>query len=202
MVTEIKKFNVDTDYTKLEVADYVIGDDWAWERKAMSDFIRSLHSGKIWKDLRAIRDNYKYPGLILEGKLPTVYPRSAYYLLKRLRATLGSIRYDWKVPIDRTDSIKDTAMFLVSIHSRIGKEKKAWYRPVKKKAVHPFEIASDLLCTLPKIGRVKAETMLMEHGTIKNVINLSAEDLRKFKGVSKDNADRIYSILNLKMKKE
>lgn len=197
----IEKYNIETDYTPLGAGDYLIGDDWVWERKSMGDFIRCLQTGKIWTDLRRIKDEYKKPGLILEGRLPTNYSRNEYMTLKRLRASLGSIRHDWGIPIDRTDSLEDTVMFLVSIHSRMDKEKKKWYRPVKKKKAKADDIISDLLCTLPNVGRVKAEQMLAEYGSVRSIMNLSAEEFTKFKGISKDIGNRIYTILNLGEKK-
>lgn len=202
ILEKIVKFNIETDYTLLNTGDYVIGDDWCWERKSMGDFIRCLTTGKIWTDIRKVKDNYKYGGLILEGRLPTDYTRNEYMTLKRLRASMGSIRHDWGLSIDRTDSLDDTAMFLVSIHSRIGREKKKWYRPVKKQQTKSEDIISDLLCTLPNVGRVKAEQMLVEYGSVKNIMNLSAEEFTEFKGISKDVGNRIYTILNLGEKKD
>lgn len=201
ILEKIAKFNIETDYTLLNTGDYVIGDDWCWERKSMGDFIRCLTTGKIWTDVRKVKENYKYGGLILEGRLPTDYTRSEYMTLKRLRASMGSIRHDWGLSIDRTDNLDDTAMFLVSIHSRIGREKKKWYRPVKKQKTKSEDIISDLLCTLPNVGRVKAEQMLVEYGSVKNIINLSAKEFTEFKGISKDIGNRIYTILNLGEKK-
>ena len=197
LVDEVRKLKVEVDYKQLGVGDVLIGDEDVWERKTMSDFVGSLVDGRIWTQLRNMKKNYKYSMLILEGDLPGTLPNQAYILRKRLRMTIASIRYDWKVPVDRTDNIKDTAMFLVAYYSRMGREKRKYYRPVKKQKANPRDIVSDVLCTLPGIGRVKAEELLLTHGTVKGVINLPPEEFRKIKGISMNKAIEIHDILNL-----
>jgi len=196
LVDEIRKFKVDVDYRFLEVGDILIGDQEAWERKTMEDFVGSLHKGKIWEQIRNIKDEYENPGLILEGRLPSEVPRAAYIMRKRIRMTLASIRKDWGIPIDYTENIKDTAMFLVSYYSRIGREKRKYYRPVKKQKTDPFDIASDVLCALPGIGRVKVDELMLTYGSVKDITALSAKELAKIRGISMDKANEIYVILN------
>lgn len=184
----------------LGVADALIGPDHAWERKTVQDLVRSLGDGSLWNQVREIKENYKYPALLIEGRMPSEYPKAAYLMLKRIRMTLGSIRYDWNIPVDRTNCISDTAMFLVSIHSRVDREKREYYRPVKKKKQDTLEIISDLLCTLPKVGRKTAEQLMLEYGSVKDITSLKAEDFSRIKGISIPIAQRIHAILNLKRK--
>ena len=202
LVDEIRKLKVEVDYKKLGVGDVLIGDEDVWERKTMSDFVGSLVDGRIWEQLRNMKKNYKHSMVILEGDLPGTLPNQAYILRKRLRMTIASIRHDWRIPVDRTDNIKDTAMFLVAYYSRMGREKRKYYRPVKKQSKDPRYIVSDVLCALPNIGRKKAEEMLLEYGSVKNVVNLTAEEFSKFKGISKSGGNEIHSLLNMELKKD
>lgn len=197
LVDAITKYDVEVDYKRLEVGDILIGDQDVWERKTMADLIRSLQDGSVWVQLKNMKKDYKNTMLLLEGELPGDLPVQAKMLKKRLRMSIGSIRYDWKVPVDRTDCISDTAMFVVAYYSRIDREKRKFYRPVKKQKTDPYDIASDLLCTLPGIGRIKAEELLAIHGNVKNTINLLPKDFSKTKGISIDKANKIHAILNL-----
>lgn len=194
LVEELEKFKIEVDHSRIEVGDIVIGDD-AWERKTTEDFVRSLNVGRLWEQVKELKRNYVSVGLIFEGKFPSKYPRAAYLLKRRMRLTMATIRKDWGVPIDHTENIEDTAMFIASYYARVNKEKRKYYRPVKKQSQNPYDIASDILCALPNVGRVTADRMLEEHGSIREISNLERGELSSIKGISKDAADRIFFLL-------
>jgi len=197
LVKAIESFKIEVDYSRMKVADVVIGDD-AWERKTTRDFVQSLQVGRLWDQVKEMKLNFEGVGLIFEGRMPSDYPRAAYMLKRRMWLTLSSIRKDWQIPIDRTENIEETAMFIASYYARVNKEKRKYYRPVKKQQTNPYDIVSDMLCALPSVGRMTADRIMEEYGSVKEIASLEVTELSKIKGISKENAERIRQLMTYK----
>ena len=98
----------------LEVADYVLSDRVAVERKTAEDFINSLIKGErdLFSQLLSLRKSYLRPLLIIEGELyGRVHPNA-------IRGALAAIVVDLGIPVIQTKSQQETAEILLAIAKR------------------------------------------------------------------------------------
>jgi len=181
----------------LEIGDYIIG-DIIIERKTMQDFISSMLSRRLLEQLRNMTQ-YENRLLILEGerlhehKLPQLITNGVASKNRNetninpnaIKGMILSISLDFKIPVIATENEAETANYLfllakqqakqkteLSLHARIPKPK----QEQKKYIIESFG----------GIGPATAEKLLKKFGTIKNIINSSAEELEREIGKKAD----------------
>src|SRR5439155_9777958 len=68
VVRELAKMACIVKPETLEVADYVLSDRVAVERKEATDFATSLIDGRLFPQAKALRDSYSAPLVVIEGE--------------------------------------------------------------------------------------------------------------------------------------
>ena len=66
-ILDQKKDIIKYDTEQLDVADIVISDEVAIERKEGFDFVSSIVDNRLFDQLQRLKEAYSYPILILEG---------------------------------------------------------------------------------------------------------------------------------------
>lgn len=183
----------------LSPGDYWIGDKIIVERKTLKDFLISIKSGRIFQQAYRIANSGKNGLIILEGDKSMVdtslMSRSAVQgALIHLTVFLG-------IPVIRSLNILETAALLIDIfhqcqHHELPRQKQIisgipGIRVSKKQRQKMF-----ILQNIKGIGSEKALSLLESFSTIENVMNGSASDLTKVKGIGNKLADRIYTIFH------
>ena len=184
--------NVELKVKNLEVADYVLSDRVAVERKTSDDFIESLIKGErdLFSQLLSLRKSYSRPVLIIEGELyGRLHPNA-------IRGALAAIVVDLGIPIIQTKSSKETAEILMAI-ARREQELKArevtLHTGKTKKSLK--EQQEYIVSAISNIGPVIARNLLKHFRTIENIVNASEEELIKVPKVGKKIAQKIREVL-------
>jgi len=184
--------NVELKVKNLEVADYVLSDRVAVERKTSDDFIESLIKGErdLFSQLLNLRKSYSRPVLIIEGELyGRLHPNA-------IRGALAAIVVDLGIPIIQTKSSKETAEILMAI-ARREQELKArevvLHTGKTKKSLK--EQQEYIVSAISNIGPVIARNLLKHFRTIENIVNASEEELIKVPKVGKKIAQKIREVL-------
>jgi DNA excision repair protein ERCC-4 len=116
---------------KLEVADYILSEEIAIERKNVEDFVNSIFDGRLFNQVKDLRSSFSRPLLIVEGD-----PRRVSRRVRNLRiyfGALSSLILDYGVNIVQTMDISETAILIASLAKRIHRVKPS--KPVTVK--HP-----------------------------------------------------------------
>ena len=185
---------------KLEVADYVISDEMAVERKSAADFSVSLIDGKrnLFSQLVDLSRAYKKPALIVEGEEEIgskINPNA-------IKGALLSIEMDLKVSVFYTKNEEETALLLKMMAKREQvDEKKSINLHGKKLAKTTSEQQEYILSSISGVGPQAARLLLNEFGSLTNIFNAAEEDLCKIKGIGKKTAQRIRDVMNAEYKK-
>ncbi len=180
--------------TNLEVADYILSDRVAVERKTAEDFLNSIKDGRLFAQAQELAINFESPLLIIEGKnlysLGGLHPNS-------IRGAIASIATDYKIPMLSTTGPEETAaqMFWIAKREQVGEEKKISIRG-KKKTKTMKEKQEFLLAGMPKVSRVMAQRLLRHFGSPINAFNAPENDLLEVKGVGKSMAKKIRLLLD------
>jgi Fanconi anemia group M protein len=191
--------HAEIEFKKLPVADYLIG-EVAIERKTVSDFISSMLSKRLARQLESLK-RFQNKILIIEGTdEKQLYDDSINSGLhaNAVRGMLLSIILKSRIPVLFTHDYRDTAKFLVLIAKRLDKKQEASLK-VKRKAQSISEQQRMILEGFPGIGPVTAKGLLGKFKTIKAVMNADLGELEKIKKIGKkariirEIADKEYS---------
>jgi len=167
---------------ELKVADYIVN-DVAIERKTVSDFLSSMISKHLSKQLEELRQ-YKNRLLIIEGTDEQELYSEARHLdggmhPNSVRGFLISIVLKYKTPMIFTKNSEDTAEFISVLSKR--KEKEASLN-VTKKNLNKKERMQFILESFPQIGPKSAKKLLEHFKSLKSIFSAPQEELEKILG--------------------
>jgi len=177
---------------QLGVGDYVVSSRIGVERKNVDDYLQSLLDGKLFVQMRHLRDAYPRPILIVEGDgLLTKRNISQNAIF----GSIASIITDYGIPLITTKSAHETADFLRILARR---EQEKGVRAVairgEKTAMSLTEQQRFLVEGLPHVSSVIAKRLLIHFGTIRSLASASIKDLCAVKGVGKGIAEEIIRV--------
>ncbi len=184
--------NVELKVKNLEVADYVLSDRVAVERKTSDDFVESLIKGDrdLFSQLLSLRKSYPRPILIIEGEIyGRLHPNA-------IRGALAAIVVDLGIPVIQTKSPKETSEILIAIARREQelKDREVILHTGKtKKSLK--EQQEYIVSAISNIGPVIARNLLRHFKTIENIVNASEEELMEVPKVGRKTAKKIKEVL-------
>lgn len=177
----------------LEVADYVLSDRVAVERKTADDFVNSLTKGErdLFSQLLNLKKSYSKPLLILEGDLYSrmIHPNA-------IRGALATIVVDLGIPAIQTKSATETAELLVAIARReqqLRSREVVLHAGKTKKTLK--EQQEYIVSAISNIGPVIAKNLLNHFQTIERIVNATEEELIEVPKVGKKTAEKIKRVL-------
>ncbi|UCD13270.1 MAG: DEAD/DEAH box helicase family protein [Thermoplasmatales archaeon] len=185
---------IEIESQQLDVGDYVVSSRIGVERKKVDDFLNSLLEGKLFFQLRQLRDAYSRPVLILEGEgLLTKRNISHNAIFGSLVSTI----VDFGIPIITTKSAHETADLLYVMANREQKEgDKAVAIRGEKWSMSTPEQQQFIIEGLPNVSAVLAKRLLQSFGSVKAIANASEEELCAVQGIGKNIAAEIVRLLN------
>ncbi|MEA3203829.1 MAG: hypothetical protein QOI63_1508, partial [Thermoplasmata archaeon] len=178
---------------QLDVADFVLSDRIAVERKTCADFVESLVDGRLFEQLRQLKA-YPRPFLVLEGESLHGHRN---LIPEAIQGALASVVEDNGNPVLQTRYVLETARFL---HAAAKREQE---REGRKIAVRPGKPASDddlrvfLVAGLPGVSEVLAQRLLERFGSAAAVFAAPARELAEVEGIGGAKASEIRRVLEL-----
>ena len=186
--------DVEIESQQLDVGDYVLSSRIGVERKEVDDFLNSLIGGKLFFQMRKLRDAYSRPVLILEGE-GLLTKRNISH--NAIFGSLVSIIVDFGIPIIATKSAHETADLLYVMANREQKEgNKAVAIRGEKWSMSAHEQQQFIMEGLPNVSAVLAKRLLQSFGSVKAVVNASEEELCTVQGIGKNIAAEIVKVLS------
>ena len=194
---ELARFECIIKEKLLVVGDFLCSDRVAIERKTAGDFVASVIDGRLFKQVKALKDNFDKPVLVIEGE-------DLYGRLKNpnvIRGALASIAVDYQLPIVWTNDAHETAGFIFWVAKREQFEEK---REVgvrgEKKAESMEEKQEYLVSGLPGINVVRAKALLKHFKSPAAVFSASEEEPQKVEGIGEKLATGMKEALESKYK--
>ncbi|MEW6069863.1 MAG: ERCC4 domain-containing protein, partial [Candidatus Thermoplasmatota archaeon] len=181
--------------TQLEIGDYIISDRIAVERKTSEDFVRSLIEGRLFSQLKALKNTYSRPILVLEGD-PLLTGRKISE--SAIFGALASITTDFNIPVIQTKNEKETALLLSSILKREFEEGKVPCLRGSKPAMSLKEHQQFTIEGLPNISAVLAQRLLQRFGSVKAIVDAEVGELMQVEGIGEKTAEEIVTVLRAK----
>ncbi|MFX0207506.1 MAG: ERCC4 domain-containing protein [Candidatus Hodarchaeota archaeon] len=116
------KLGMEVKEQQLEIADYIISDQVACERKTGTDLITSIMDNRLFEQIDRLIETYQQPLLLLED-LPSAFERTEWK--KRKKHVYGALTYIFlrrQVPIIPTSQLSETAIALNRIASWVQED--------------------------------------------------------------------------------
>ncbi len=188
-------------WEQLPVADYVISDRVAIERKTVKDLINSLKDGRLFDQAKRLKEAFEKPFFLIEGD---------WRALKFSKAGLGvpsaiaSLEYDFQIGVLYAPTVEDAARVIAFLTKREqgGNKRRVPVKVLGKPPLNKLEEWQKFLVQcLPGIGPTLAERLLSRFGSVRAVYNASEVDLARVDGISENKAKEIVRILTSPWKK-
>jgi len=177
---------------KLEAGDYIIG-DIIIERKTLKDLFSSQFRGRLYYQLRSLKESGMKPFLLIEGDSVPFLPQTKA-LWTRYHSLLLGIGLLGITPIISKD--KDESIEIISLlANRVPKGARPRLLGKKKGGRKPLEVKIDILREIPSIGEIRAKQLLGKFGSIYGIIKACLEEgssIRELVGKSIENKLKEY----------
>lgn len=179
----------------LEAGDYAFS-NVGIERKEFNDYMNSLTSGRLWKQMRKMKLAYERPILAIEGlKDPSIQ-------LQGLTTTrfLSSVAHIILMGINVVFLPTRTHFLYFVQYMFLSSDKKVpSLRPLEKKKYGwrgKMDIKEDMLTMVPGIGRKTAKAILARFNTMDELMRLSVLELVQQTPLGTKKAKILWEILH------
>jgi ERCC4-type nuclease len=196
VIKELDDENVLVDLKMLAVGDFICSSRVAVEVKRLPDFVNSIVDGRLLQQLKALKENFERPVLIIEGgsdqdiySVRNVHPNA-------IRGMLATVAVSYGIPIVYSKNPKDTAGLLVAIAKR---EKEG---NIPQAALHPRKPLTMkqkqeyVVSSLPGIELKLAASLLEKFGSVSEVLNATEEQLKKVELIGPKKASEIRKLVD------
>lgn len=184
--------SADVSIRRLEIGDYILSGDVGVERKTASDFIKSLTDGRLFEQVRNLRDSYKKPLIIVEGE----NLREHGLRPNAVMGAITSIMLDWGTPIIFSRNPKESAEYMHVIAKREQEARKVSSVPHSKKKISELKLQQEyIVASLPGIGSEIAKKLLIKFKSIGKIFSASKEELLEVEKIGEKKAKRIRGVI-------
>ncbi len=185
----LRKYGALVDKRRIEIADYLIGEDVCVERKSLNDFIRSIYDGRLFDQIEQMKNGCNIIIMLVEEPYFHIRPNSKLHYLGALSSL--ALR---GVSVMHVTSPDDTARFLFYLAKKVEGEKPSIIPVKRRRRPKSWEEAFAVLTSFPGIGPKSAEKLLKRFGTLNDVFNADFFSLKRVIGEAK--AKKLKEVIN------
>lgn len=209
-----KKQGYTVTITKLEVGDYIFNDKVVFERKTIIDFMNSINDNSVFQEC-SNQSKYPFHYCIIHGDLIKEIKQLYYYtrnnnpkylnnyklyeyIKKQTNKFYGAIRRlrtftNVIIVQDETSAIKEMALQA----EKCLDPTQSFAGVVRKAAIPKANPCWLFLTCIPGISAKKANDIVetLEITSLHDLLNITAEDLVKVKGIGEKNAKKIVTFI-------
>lgn len=192
LVAELARLGVAMEFKSLRVGDYLVSEEIAVERKTLEDFAGSILDRRLFEQVRALRDAYPRPLLLLEGRGPL---RSGISQ-EALRGALTSVIMDFGVPILWINDAAEGALFLLTLCRREQRgERRELSLKDRRRALTPDGEREYVVASLPFVEAKMSKRLLSTFHSVLGVFSASEKELMEVEGIGLKKARRIRELV-------
>ncbi len=162
--------------TRLDVGDIVCEEkNIAFERKSISDFCGCVKSGKIFKDVMQLSQNFQHVYLIIEGHYKDLrYSGFVLWTVEQHLGAIASLCARSRVQIITADNSTQLCKLIDKIITKTDDGKVISIKDTEllKNTITTNDMRLKLLSCFPNVGLVRAEKLLTDDNIKDAVSNL------------------------------
>ena len=189
---ELSRMDAIVKKKRLDVADFLVSERTAIERKEAADFVDSIIDNRLFEQIQSLHQ-FENPVLVIEGK--DLYSHRDIHP-NAIRGAMASIAIDHSISILWSNEIKGTAELLESLAKREQEENdkevavRGGKSPKTEKELQEFVVAG-----LPDVNTKIARRLLKEFGSIQEIFTATEEELKEVEGIGEKKAESIRGLL-------
>ncbi len=192
LISMLEELGVEIEFSLLDIADYVVSDRCAVERKTVRDFESSLIDGRLFEQAERMKSTYYRALLIVEGSKEEFAMNH-----KAITGATISLYLDYGIQLIFSNGPEDTALVLETLARQEQTGGKRVPSPKQgRRAYTESQFMELMIGNLPGIGEKLARKMLEHFGTVTSIANASPEELKEVNKIGKKKAQLIYHILH------
>lgn len=197
VIKELIGLGVKCNVEQLRVGDFVLSKRVCVEYKTTNDFVDSLLDGRLFPQLKAMKENFDRPLLIIEGT-DSIYSQRNIHP-NAIRGMIATILIDFAIPVFQSKDKKETAALMKQIIKREQDESPKLEQVHSSKTCASLkQIQEYIVSSLPNVGPTLAPVLLKKFGSIENVLKASEEELVKIPQIGDKKAKEIQRVLSSK----
>lgn len=198
MKIDYREHKILKDFPEAEVCNLEVGDivdgELCIERKTGEDFLASLRDRRIFNQALNMRQNYKYPIIIVENDLVGIcklltFGKNIGVSMEQVRGATASLYVKYKIPVlfcSTHHHFKDIIQRLIT-KSKEDCDGKVFTPAINKTTADP---KLQVLLQIPGIGETKAKKILDHYGQFSNI-----GFMERPPGVSEKDIEQIKEVL-------
>jgi len=200
VVEKLLGLGIEVKFAQLQVADYVLSDRVAVERKTVRDFASSLMDGRLFSQARELKEQYQAPILLIEGE--DLYEQPGISK-NALLGALSSLAIDFCLPVVQVKDSEETSklFYLIALREQT-KERRMPRAREGRKPTSLYEMQVYLLSGLPFVERTTAEKLLSKFKTPAAVFSATERDLMEVDGIGEKKARAIKEVIEREAKRD
>lgn len=178
---------------QLETGDFLINDQWLFERKTIRDLCVSLADGRLFRQALRLVQSEHHPVIILEGSSKDI----GDFAIRReaVQGAMVTLTVFFGLPVLRSlEPIETVQLMRYTVDQRVrfakGGVQRSGYRPKGRKSRQLYVLQS-----LPSIGKKRAETLLEHFGGIESVMTATEDQLAEVAGIGAPIAEKIRNLV-------
>ncbi|NOZ59455.1 MAG: hypothetical protein GXO66_07775 [Euryarchaeota archaeon] len=179
----------------LSVADYVVSDRLAIERKSARDYLSSLFSGRLFDQASRLREAYERPVILIQGYLEEELEEFRNFAA--IWGSLFSLSVDMGVTVLQVRDGRSAAEAIFTLARREQEERgsRPRIRP-KPRMLSLEERQLFLVAGLPSVGSELAERLLLHFRTPRRIFSAGERELTRVPGIGRKKAREIVRVLD------
>ncbi len=178
---------------QLGVADYLLSDRIAVERKEVKDFLGSIMDGRLFQQAGELSSSYMRPVILIEGEgLFTEKMLSESAIMGAIASLIG----DYRCSVVFTKNSEESAKLLYSMAKREQQGGRGVGRRGEKKRMGLHQQQRFIIEGLPGISATMAERLLAHFGSVEKVMTAGEKELMEVEGIGKKRAKVIREVVS------
>ncbi|MBN2094692.1 MAG: hypothetical protein JW727_01465 [Candidatus Aenigmarchaeota archaeon] len=191
IVDYLKTNNCIVEEEQLQIADYIVSDRVAIERKTYSDLISSIMDGRIFPQARELANNFEKPLLLVEG-----FECYIGFNENVVFGAISAIAVDFGISTVWTKNKIESAKFIQTVAKREQLDRKRSFPlRIKKKPKNLREEQEILVAGLPCVNSVLSKRLLDKFGNPRKVFTATKEELMEIECLGEKKATKFLEIL-------
>ncbi len=190
---EFSRKDIDVAKKRLEVADFVLSEDVAVERKTSQDFVDSIVDNRLFDQLQDL-NSYSDPIILIEGG--NIYSKRNVSE-DAIRGALSSVILDYNIPIIWSQGVDDTVEILIQIAQKEQEDNEKEIAVRGNSSGKTMQQRKEFIVAgLPGINTKIARRLLREFKNVRNIFEATNEELQSIDGLGPKKAESITSMLD------
>jgi Fanconi anemia group M protein len=190
---ELSRKDVEVSKKRLEVADFVLSEDLAVERKTVKDFADSIVDNRLFDQLQELVD-YEKPVMLIEGT--DLYSQRNINDMA-IRGAITSVVLDYNINIVWSEGPEDTTGILIKMAEKEQTEKEKEVAVRGNKTGKTLKQRKEFIVAgLPGVNTKIARRLLKEFGNVRKIFKASEEELQNVEGLGTKKAEKIAEMLD------